>query len=48
MRRLLDEWQRDMLRFTLNVYGRSVMDEAWRGFMDDDESRFDELLRETR
>ena len=41
MRRLLEDWQQDMLRFTVNVYGRGVMDEAWREFMDDVASTFD-------
>ncbi|MBI2754687.1 MAG: SEC-C domain-containing protein [Betaproteobacteria bacterium] len=41
LHRLLDEWQQDMLRFTVNVYGRGVMDEAWREFMENNRAAFD-------
>jgi uncharacterized protein YecA (UPF0149 family) len=41
LRRLLDEHQRDMLRFVTNVYGRDAIEEAWRYFVSDGEAAFD-------
>ncbi|MBI3371917.1 MAG: SEC-C domain-containing protein [Betaproteobacteria bacterium] len=41
LRRLLDEWQRDMLRFVTNVYGPDAIEEAWHEFLLDDETPFD-------
>ncbi|HJS76234.1 MAG TPA: SEC-C metal-binding domain-containing protein [Burkholderiales bacterium] len=41
LRRLLDEYQRDMLRFVTNSYGRLAIEEAWRHFVSDDEAAFD-------
>jgi hypothetical protein len=40
LRRLLDEHNRDMLRFVSNVYGRVAFDEAWRRFAADEETEF--------
>jgi len=41
LRRLLDEHQRDMLRFVTNSYGRAAIEEAWRYFVSDEEAAFD-------
>jgi hypothetical protein len=41
MRRLLDEHNSDMLRFTTNVYGHDAFAEAWREFALDEETEFD-------
>lgn len=41
LRRLLDEHQRDMLRFVTNAYGRVAIEEAWRYFVADGEALFD-------
>ena len=41
LRRLLDEWQRDMLRFVGSVYGPRAIEEAWRYFVFDPEAAFD-------
>jgi hypothetical protein len=41
LRRLLDEYNRDMLRFTTNVYGPGAIDEAWREFLLDEAVEFD-------
>jgi len=41
LRRLLDEHQRDMLRFVTNSYGRVAIEEAWRYFVSDGEAAFD-------
>jgi SEC-C motif/Protein of unknown function (DUF2384) len=41
LRRVLDEHQRDMLRFVTNVYGRVAIEEAWRYFVSDGEAAFD-------
>ena len=45
LRRLLDEWQRDMLRFVSNVYGQAAFDESWRYFVSDGEAAFDPQSR---
>ncbi len=41
LRRLLDQFQRDVLRFVKNVYGRGAIEEAWREFMSDEHAPFD-------
>jgi SEC-C motif/Protein of unknown function (DUF2384) len=41
LRRLLDEHQRDMLRFVANSYGRVAIEEAWRHFVSDEKAAFD-------
>ena len=41
LRRLLDEYNSDMLRFTTNVYGPGAIGEAWREFLLDEGAEFD-------
>ncbi|MCI0652578.1 MAG: SEC-C domain-containing protein [Planctomycetes bacterium] len=45
LRRLLDEHQRDMLRFATNTYGPGAIEEAWRSFVSDSEAAFDPQTR---
>ncbi len=41
LRRLLDQHNRDMLRFVTDAYGRVAFEEAWRQFVSDGETVFD-------
>ncbi|HEX8011676.1 MAG TPA: SEC-C metal-binding domain-containing protein [Casimicrobiaceae bacterium] len=41
LRGLLDEHNRDMLRFVSNAYGKPAFDEAWRRFVADEDAPFD-------